>query len=244
MTLVHDDPLQQVIAAIQRRWGEDALRPLRALPARQAPLATGFEALDGLVGGWPRGRLSLVIGGPTAGLTTLGLHALAAAQREDRPALVVDVGRTLDPASAVRCGVDLEQVLLVWPLPDTLGLALMHDVAAMGGSGIMLLDAGLPAARAPHERRQADAVLRQLAAALPRTGWVVLCLAASADPFARAAASYAGLRLQVERETWLRDGRDITGCTARVTVRQHPSVPPGRSISLTLRFSAPSESVG
>src|SRR5690606_18872760 len=112
MTLVQTDPLQHVIAAIQQRWGDAALRPLSQHVPQHTPLATGFAALDDLLGGWPRGQLSLVTGGPSAGLTTLGLHALAAAQREDRPALIFDVRCALDPAAAVRCGVDLEQVLL------------------------------------------------------------------------------------------------------------------------------------
>jgi len=235
MTLVQD-PLEQVLTAIQQRWGPDALRPLGELSTQQIPLPTGFTALDELVGGWPRGRLSLVTGGPTAGLITLGLHALAAAQREDRPALIVDVGRTLDPASAVRCDVDLEQVLLVHPPAGTLGLSLVRDVVACGGSGIILLDASLSDVR-PQQTPMPTRNLQTLASALPRTRWVVLCLAASSDPFARAAASYAGLRLHVEREAWRRDGRDITGCAVRVTVRQHPSVPPGRFSRLTLSFS-------
>lgn len=237
MTLVQD-PLEQVLTAIQQRWGPDALRPLGELSTQQIPLPTGFTALDDLVSGWPRGRLSLVTGGPTAGLTTLGLHALAAAQREDRPALIVDVGRTLDPASAVRCGVDLDQVLLFHPAAGTLGLSLVRDVVACGGSGIILLDASLSDGRS-RQTPMPTRDLQALAAALPRTRWVVLCLSASRDPLARAAASYAGLRLHVEREGWLQDGQDITGCAVRVTVRQHPSVPPGQSARLTLVFDAP-----
>lgn len=236
MTLVHDDPLQHVIAAIQQRWGPDALRPLSERPTQHAPLPTGFEALDTLLGGWPRGRLSLVAGGPSAGLATLGLHAVAAAQREDRPALIFDVGRALDPAAAVRCGVDLEQVLLVRPAAGRLGLEIVRDVVAAGGQGIMLIDAGLSDARSRRHRAYSGD-LRALTAALPRSGWVVLCLASSKDSFARVAAPYAGLRLQIERETWRRAGRDITGCTARVTVGQHPTLPPGRFATLTLRFS-------
>jgi|SRR5690606_2672946 len=103
MTLMQA-PLEQVLAAIRRRWGPDALRPLGELSTQQTPLPTGITPLDDLVGGWPRGRLSLVTGRPTTGLTTLGLHAVAAAQREDHPARIVDVGRALDPAAAMRCG--------------------------------------------------------------------------------------------------------------------------------------------
>jgi len=238
MTLVHNDPLQDVIAAIQQRWGDAALRPLSQHAPPPTPLATGFAALDDLLGGWPRGRLSLVIGGPSAGLTTLGLHALAAAQREDRPALIFDVGRALDPAAAVRCGVDLEQVLLVRPAVGSLGLALVCDVVATGGHGMILLDASLPA-RPLRQPRTVARDLRALTAALPRTGWVVLGLVSPADAFARAAAGYAGLRLQVERDGWRRTGRDITGCRVQVTLRQHPTRPPGSSVTLPLSFSPP-----
>lgn len=238
MTLVHDDPLQHVIAAIQQRWGPDALRPLGERPASPAPLATGFVVLDTLLGGWPRGRLSLVAGGPSAGLTTLGLCALAAAQREERPALIFDIGRALDPAAAVRCGVDLEQVLLIRPAAGTLGLEIVRDVVAVGGSGMILLDAGLSATPL-RQPCMAAGDLRALTAALPRTGWVVLCLTASGAPFFRGVASYAGLRLHVEREAWRHTGRDITGCTARITLCQHPTRPPGPSVTLPLSFSLP-----
>lgn len=238
MTRVHDDSLQHVIAAIQRRWGDNALRPLSQHAPPHPALPTGFAALDDLLGGWPRGRVSLVTGGASAGLATLGLYALAAAQREDRPALIVDVGRALDPAAAVRCGVDLEQVLVVWPPASTLGLEIVRDVVAVGGSGMILLDASLPGFHVRQHRPSAGAV-HALAAALPRTGWVVLCLAAPRDSFARAVAPYAGLRLQVERTGWQRAGRDITGCTVRVTLCQHPTRPPGRSAALTLSFSEP-----
>ena len=64
MTLVQE-PLEQVLAAIRRRWGPDALRPLGELSTQQTPLPTGITPLDDLVGGWPRGRLSLVTGRPT-----------------------------------------------------------------------------------------------------------------------------------------------------------------------------------
>lgn len=242
MTLVHDDPLQHVIAAIQQRWGEDALRPLSEHIPLHTPLATGFAALDDLLDGWPRGRLSLVAGGPSAGLTTLGLHALAAAQREDRPALIFDTGRALDPAAAVRCGVDLEQVLLVRPAAGTLGLEIVRDVVAAGGQGIILLDASLTDARARQPRSYAGD-LRALTAALLRTGWVVLCLTSLTEVFTRSAAAYTGLRVHVEREGWLRTGRDITGGTVRVTLRQHPTRPPGPSVILPLSFCVPRSDV-
>lgn len=239
MALVNDAPLQQVIAAIQQRWGPDALRPLGEFPAQRIPLPTGFVALDTLCGGWPCGRLTLVTGGPSAGLSTLGFHALAAAQREELPTLIIDGGGALDPASMARCGVDLEQVLLVRPAAGSLGLEIVRDVVAAGGGGIMLFAAGLPVGRSLCDRTRVTQALRHLSAALPRTRWVVLCLASPSDTFTRMAAPYAEVRLQVEREAWQREGRDITGCTARATLRQHPTRPPGPSVTLSLSFSLP-----
>src|SRR3954447_1207568 len=75
--------LQQIITAIQRRWGVRALRRL-GQPGDDAiaVIPTGFADLDHLlgIGGIPRGRITEFLGTPTSGMSTIVLTLLAQAQ--------------------------------------------------------------------------------------------------------------------------------------------------------------------
>ena len=77
--------LQQLIAAVQRRWGVRALR-LFGQPTHDAipVIATGFADLDTAlsIGGIPRGRIIEFLGAPTSGMSTIILTLMARAQAQ------------------------------------------------------------------------------------------------------------------------------------------------------------------
>ena len=113
------------VAAIQQRWGTQALRRWGEAPAyRQGQAAraveaphipTGFPALDQAlgIGGIPRGRITEMMGAPTSGMATLALKVIASAQSRRDMAAYVDLGYTFDPDYAARCGVTPDKLLLV-----------------------------------------------------------------------------------------------------------------------------------
>jgi RecA/RadA recombinase len=76
--------LLDAVAAIQQRWGPNALRRLgQAATATPVPhIPTGFPALDRAlgIGGLPQGKVSELLGLATSGKTTLALKFLAQAQ--------------------------------------------------------------------------------------------------------------------------------------------------------------------
>jgi recombination protein RecA len=77
--------LQQLITAVQRRWGARALRRFGQLTYDAIPmLATGFTELDAAlgIGGIPRGRITEFLGTPTSGMSTMS--PCAAAPSPDR----------------------------------------------------------------------------------------------------------------------------------------------------------------
>src|SRR4051794_34749254 len=99
--------LHRVITAIQRRWGERALR-LFGQSSVDAPLAvipTGLADLDTAlgIGGLPRGRLTEVMGAPTSGATTIALRTLAQAQSHGDCVGYIDVQANFDPEYAAWC---------------------------------------------------------------------------------------------------------------------------------------------
>jgi recombination protein RecA len=83
-------------------------------PGRPPLVSTGLAALDELLGGgFPRGRISELVGPRTSGRTSVLLRSLARATAGGALAALVDVADGLDPASAAAVGVVLPRLLWV-----------------------------------------------------------------------------------------------------------------------------------
>ena len=233
------------VEAIQRRWGPKALQKNSRASKRPALAAipTGFPELDEAlgIGGIPRGRISEMLGSPTSGMTTLALKTVAAGQAQGDMAIYVDLGHTFDPDYAARCGVALDDLLLVRPTPSLEALQIVLELIDSGGAGILVVD-GMTALLMPRALDdQGDAFLRQLNRAL-RDGPCALLFLTSfriGAKFERpnqALAPYAALRLWVEKQRWLKARQDIQGYEAQVTVLKNRLAPPGRRAKIKIRF--------
>jgi len=127
--------------------------------------ATGIASLDeALAGGWRRGELSELLGGPSAGRAGVVTATMAAATARGELVAVVDAFDRLDPATVASGGVDLSHVLWVrgpaLTLPSRPGLvssAVLNAVRAFdlilraGGFGVVVLDVAGAPARAFHD---------------------------------------------------------------------------------------------
>ena len=121
----------------------------------QPGVPTGVEALDALLdGGFPRGRISELVGARTSGRTRLLLGILTRVTARGALAGLVDVTDGLDPASARAVGVELGSLLWV-RCGGQLGIAWQAaDILLRGGGfDVVAVDLGdLPPwalARAP-----------------------------------------------------------------------------------------------
>jgi recombination protein RecA len=240
--------LQQLIAAVQRRWGARALRWLgdtRVTPLAAVP--TGFLELDAMlsIGGLPRGRLTELLGTPTSGMTTLALMLLARAQAAGDLAGYVDLSRTFDAEQAALLGVDLAALLLIRPTSAADALEIIHTLVASGGIGVLLIDAlallqARPSDAALLERalRALPPVLAQTPCALialtplPYTPELTRALAFTGSLLAHAAA----IRLHIVREAWVAAEHGPPGCHTRVSVLKHQLAAPGSDAQVIIRF--------
>lgn len=150
----------------------------RRPPRRSAFEATGLPEVDALLpgGGFPRGALSEIAGGPGSGKTALCLAAMARAMRGDGLAAFVDGRGELYPPAAAALGVDLDRLLVVRPGSDLIAALWSGEaLLASGAFEVVVLD--LPPARPPRARAPLDAVARRLLAAAEKGGAVGLWLA-------------------------------------------------------------------
>lgn len=90
----------------------------RAEPDWSPSASTGFEPLDGVLGGgWRQGEVSEVVGPRSSGRTTVLMSTLAAATAMGGIVGVVDAVDRFDPAGAAATGVDLDRVLWIRGAP-------------------------------------------------------------------------------------------------------------------------------
>jgi RecA/RadA recombinase len=174
----------------------------------------------------------VVRGGPSSGKTTLALRTSAEAQGSGDIVAWLDIGRSFDPGEAVCRGVDLRWLLVIRPADAAEGLALAGSLLAGRCVGLLVVD--LPA----RLRARTDEPLRRIMAQARRVGARLLVL----EPASLGASSQSVLaagssvRLDLERRSWLRLGRDVVGQRTRAAVIKNRYGPPGRSVDLDIHY--------
>jgi len=113
-------------------------------------ISTGIVEIDSLTNGLPRGAITEIFGPASSGRTSLMLSALAHATIHEEVCVLIDASNAFDPQSAVKAGMDLDQLL--WLRCDS---KLEHAFKAAdmilqgGGFGLVVLDLGdIPAPQA------------------------------------------------------------------------------------------------
>lgn len=260
-----DGSLATALATLQGRWGSASIRlgngdlprthgalalaPLPAPEGEGAPgphsprsddvVSTGFPALDAILGpaGLPREASAAIRGDLSSGKTTLALRCIAEAQAQGAIAAYLDLARAFDPVEAVARGVDLRWLLVVRPTNVAEGLAL--GGALLSGHAVDLLLVDLPA-RLPD---RIDEPLRRLAAHARRVGARLLVLEPRSlgGGLHGTLAEATGLRLELERRSWIRLGRDVVGQRTEVTVTKNRYGPPGRRADLEIHYRVDGE---
>src|SRR5512138_547944 len=114
----------------------DEIRRLERSPARRdGRVACGIAGVDAALpgGGFPRGAISELSGGPASGKTAVALALVAALGPDELAAYVDGRGELYPPAAAAR-GVDLARLLVVRPpgAPARAGAAGAADAVRPG----------------------------------------------------------------------------------------------------------------
>jgi recombination protein RecA len=242
--------LEKTVTDIQNRFG---LRVIgRASRAAPSVIPTGFPDLDStLGGGLPCGRISEIVGVPTAGAATLALKVASNAQAQDGTVVYIDVARTFDPDYAYRCGVDLHRLMLVHPYHMKQAIAMLPDFAASEGFDLLVFDMPLHPPLEPNQQQGLSSALGRLLAPLNRSGGVLLFVtslppdgappanAPLLDGYPRhlALPHYAALRLLIRRARWLHRRQDVAGYEADILVLKNRQGKTGAETRVAITFN-------
>jgi RecA/RadA recombinase len=203
---------------------------------------TGFPALDAIVGpagqGLPRSASVALTGAPSSGATTLALRLVAEAQADGAIVAWLDLARALDPVEAAARGVRLDWLVVLTPETLDEGLSIAGMLLAARSVDVLVVDLPPRPNAGTTPAKVADR-LRRLAALARRAETLLVAL----EPpgltagLATAVAESTGLRLQLERQAWIRLGRDIVGQRTEATVARSRYGPPGRRAELRILYA-------
>ncbi len=180
----------------------DEIRRIERRPGRrEGTLPCGRPEIDALLpgGGFRRGALTELAGGPASGKTAIALALLAALGAEEL-AVYVDGSGELYPPAAAFLGVDLARLLVIRPEGDPArggdralaALWAAEAVLASGAFAAVAIDA--PVSRTA---RGGDAAVRRLQAAAEKGGAIGLWLAPGGGAGLRVPAA---VRLELSAE--------------------------------------------
>lgn len=137
------DDLQSALDALNKRFGEGTIVNASKAPKWEGDVISsgslGLNAALG-VGGFPRGRTSVLWGYNMAGKTTLCQHVVAEAQKMGLTAAYVDVEYALDSDYARRCGVDWDKLLLSQPNSGEEAIEVVEGLARSGKVHLIIVD--------------------------------------------------------------------------------------------------------
>ena len=212
--------LELAIDSIRVRFGSQSLTRAAELPPPQPWLSgTPIDRLTG-IGGLPRGRVTLFVGGRTCGKLTLALALLARATHEFAHSIVID-GGGFDPWTLLPFFPELGALTVVRaPAPETAGEAAAS--LARAGAGFLLLLSEIP-----------EHWLGQLESGANRSGTVVLGVVESPN---RALAHASSFSLGFSRVDWSWERGQLISLRASARCLKNRVAPPLGETELEIRY--------
>lgn len=246
------DKLEQVISAIQRRWGAQVIgRSSEQMDAEIPHIASGFPELDAALGtgGIPRGRVSELMGVPTSGMTTVALKIMARVQAAEGTVAYIDLERSFDPDYARRCDVLLEHLVLIYPHSAGQALDMLPDFVHNGGFDLLICDMPAQVQQEGRVARKLTSTLGRLLAPLSKSNTTLLFLTAltaygkrpvmetAVYPSQATLPHFATVRLLLQKERWLYRRRDVSGYEAQVIVVKNKLATPGKEVRIAITLN-------
>ena len=256
--------LEQAIGKISKEFGEGSIMKLgNNLNMEIEVIPTGSINIDMAlgVGGVPKGRIIEVYGAESSGKTTIALHIVAQAQKNNGVVAYIDAEHALDPEYAKALGVDVDELLISQPDYGEQALEIADLLVRSGAVDLIVVDsvaALVPKAEIDGEMsdqqmglqaRLMSKALRKLTGSLNKSKTTMIFINQIRDKIGgfgfgpqttttggKALKFYASVRMEVKRIGSVKQGDDVIGNETTVKITKNKVAPPFKEASFQIMY--------